>query len=151
MNLFHDLLYEDGAYDAVSILRDVIPNAGRFSPNITVFKYLRELGIVNEEQYRSSEFNLDKWVLRNEVSYQCKGYFRTFVKKFKDKDTRYIIEHSTPEAAAVHLPFLMSKLDLDLVREFLIKNEEKLNPDKSTYASYFKKLACLYDKLIHGW
>lgn len=45
----------------------------------------------------------------------------------------------------------MSKLDLNLVKEFLIKNEEKLNPDNSTYASYFKKLACLYDKLQYGW
>ncbi|HBI7520035.1 TPA: hypothetical protein K8U17_004519, partial [Escherichia coli] len=68
-----------------------------------------------------------------------------------DKDTRYIIEHTTPEVAAIHLPFLMNKLDLKLVKEFLINNEEKLNPDKSTYASYFKKLACLYDKLLHGW
>ncbi|EKZ6147765.1 SIR2 family protein [Klebsiella aerogenes] len=151
MNLFHDLLYEDSSYDASSILRDVIPNAGRFSPNITVFKYLKEVGVLNEEQYRECGYNLDKWVLRSEVSYQCKGYFRTFVKKFKDKDTQYIIEHSTPEAAAMHLPFLMSKLDLNLVKEFLIKNEEKLNPDNSTYASYFKKLACLYDKLQYGW
>ena len=151
MNLFHDLLHENCSYDANSILRNVISNAGRVSPNITVFKYLKEIGIVNEVQYKASGYNLDKWVLRSDTSYQCKGYFRTFVKKFKDKDTKHIIEHSTPEAAAIHLPFLMNKLDLALVKEFLIKNEEKLNPDKSTYASYFKKLACLYDKLLHGW
>ncbi|EPR6233500.1 SIR2 family protein, partial [Escherichia coli] len=151
INLFHDLLHEDNSYDANSILQNVIPNAGRFSPNIIVFKYLKEIGIVDEAQYRASKYNLDKWVLRNDTSYQCKGYFRTFVRKFKDKDTRYIIEHTTPEVAAIHLPFLMNKLDLKLVKEFLINNEEKLNPDKSTYASYFKKLACLYDKLLHGW
>jgi hypothetical protein len=63
-----------------------------------------------------------------------------FVKKFKDKDTPYIINHSTPESAAIYLPFLWDKLELDVAKEFLIQHQEKLNNENSSYSSYFRKL-----------
>lgn len=88
---------------------------------------------------------------RTAISYQSSNYLRAFVKKFKDKDTSYIINHSTPESAAIYLPFLWDKLELDVAKEFLIQHQEKLNNENSSYSSYFRKLACLYDRLTHGW
>ncbi|MDN2486871.1 SIR2 family protein [Kosakonia sacchari] len=151
LNLFHDLLHEDGKYDSRSVLESVVPAIGRYTPNVVVFKYLNALDIKNEDDYLFSGLNLEKWVERSDVTYQTRGYFRSFVKKFKDKDTNYIINHNTPETAAIYLPFLFDKLDLEIVKRFLIQHEEKLDSEKSSYASYFRKLACLYDKLKYGW
>jgi len=150
-DLFNDLLHGNRNYDAKSIIESVIPTAGRYTPNVVVFKYLREIGITDREQYLYSGLKLDKWVLRNAVNYQSQSYLRAFVKKFKDKDTNFIIAHNTPESAAIYLPFLWDKLDLDVVRDFLTHYEYKINGDNSSYASYFRKLACLYDKLFYGW
>jgi len=151
LNLFEDLLQNNKNYHANSVLDSVIPNAGKHSPNIPVFKYLKEVGIEGYDDYKRSYLSLDKWVLRQDKSYQCPTYLRSYVKKFKGKDVKYIIEHCTPESAAIYIPFLWDKLDLDITRGFLIANIEKINPENSSYATYFKKLACLYDKLKYGW
>lgn len=151
LDLFEDLLRGNKHYDANSILDNVIPNAGKQSPNIPVFKYLKEKGIECYDDYQRSSLKLDKWVLRHDKSYQCSGYLRSYVRKFKGKDTQYIIEHCTPESAAIYIPFLWDKIELNVVGEFLIENIEKINPDNSSYATYFKKLACLYDRLKYGW
>lgn len=41
------------------------------------------------------------------------------------------------------------KIDLTLLRDFLIQHEDKL--DNNNYASYLKKLVALYDRLKWGW
>ncbi|WP_097410467.1 SIR2 family protein [Escherichia coli] len=151
LDLFEDLLRDNKHYNASSIIENVIPNAGKHSPNIPIFKYLREIGITNLDEYKSSSLKLDKWVLRFDKNYQCSNYFRSYVRKFKGKDAKYIIEHCTPESASIYLPFLWDKLDHDVTYEFLLGNIEKINPDNSSYATYFKKLACLYDRLKYGW
>lgn len=45
LDLFEDLLKGNKKYHANSILDSLIPNAGKHSPNIPVFKYLKEIGI----------------------------------------------------------------------------------------------------------
>lgn len=151
LDLFEDLLKGNKKYHANSILDSLIPNAGKHSSNIPVFKYLKEIGIESFDDYKRSSLNLDKWVLRQDKSYQCSTYLRSYVRKFKGKDAKYIIEHCTPESAAIYIPFLWDKIDLDVTRNFLIENMDKISPDNSSYATYFKELACLYDKLKYGW
>jgi hypothetical protein len=80
-----------------------------------VFKYLSSIGIKNQKEYIDSGLPLDKWVNRTAINYQSSNYLRTFV-KFKDKDTSYIINHSTPESATIYLPFLWDKLELAVVK-----------------------------------
>ncbi|MCY1555693.1 hypothetical protein D9M68_923740 [compost metagenome] len=63
-----------------------------------------------------------------------------------------IISGCTPENAAAYIPFLAKeKIDLEALKEFLIANEEKLDYQNSSYASSFRKLAALYDRLRWGW
>ena len=65
---------------------------------------------------------------------------------------RDVIEGCTPENASAYIPFFpRDKIELDLLRQFLIDNEEKLDSSNSSYASNFRKLAALYDKLKWGW
>ena len=43
------------------------------------------------------------------------------------------------------------KIDLDRLRAFLEEHEDKIGYENSNYASYFRKLAALYDQLRYGW
>lgn len=70
--------------------------------------------------------------------------------KRKDDSLKDLIEGLTPESAATLIPFLpKEKIDLQLLREFLILHEDKM--ENNNYASYFKKLVALYDRLKFGW
>ncbi|MNE95565.1 hypothetical protein D3C80_1936680 [compost metagenome] len=63
-----------------------------------------------------------------------------------------IIDSCTAENAASYIPFLSSdKIDLALLKEFLISNETKMDYGNSPYASSFRKLTVLYDKLKFGF
>jgi hypothetical protein len=62
-----------------------------------------------------------------------------------------LIERFTPENVAAWIPFLLKEeIDLPLLRDFLIANVAKIDSG-SSYASNFRKLAALYDKLKWGW
>lgn len=111
LNLFEDLLQNNKNYHANSVLDSVIPNAGKHSPNIPVFKYLKEVGIEGYDDYKRSSLSLDKWVLRQDKSYQCPTYLRSYVKKFKGKDVKYIIEH----CAARQLRFIFHSFGINLI------------------------------------
>lgn len=63
-----------------------------------------------------------------------------------------IIDGCTPENAAAYIPFFAKeKIDVDLLREFLIAHQDKMNYEVSGYASSYRKLAALYDRLKWGW
>ena len=51
-----------------------------------------------------------------------------------------------------YIPFLpREKIDLAELRAFLIQHEDKIDYASSSYASYYRKLACLYDWYEWGW
>ncbi|EOY9177642.1 TPA: hypothetical protein U2M30_000568 [Providencia stuartii] len=63
-----------------------------------------------------------------------------------------IIDLCTPENACAYIPFLsVSKINLTLLKKFLIDNQSKFDYSISTYASSYRKLAAMYDKLRWGW
>lgn len=149
-DLIHDLLHNDREYDAQQILDCVIKKAGRSTKNIPIFKYLRAVGICSQESYAASGLQLDKWVIRDFKDFKLKAYSRSFALHSRHKSTTEIIAACTAETAAAHIPFLPpDKIDRDSVRDFLIENEDKFS-SKAPYASYFRKLASLYDKLVFG-
>jgi SIR2-like domain len=150
-DLIHDLLHNDRGYEAQQVLDVVVKKAGRNSKNVPVFKYLRAAGINSLDDYRVSGLQLDKWVLRDYKDFKLKTYSRSFFLHSRHKSTDEIIADCTAETAAAHIPFMMTeKIDRESVRRFLIENEHKLST-KAAYASYFRKLASLYDKLVFGW
>lgn len=153
-DLLNDLLDDDKGYEAEHVLESVVPKLTQRTENIITFKYLNRVGITSEEQYRSSSFNgtIDKPVLRTLESYQVKSRKQYFERDFADTSAEYIIENCTPENAAIYLTFLPVKdIDLDLVFSFILKYRDKLLSKNSPYASNFRKLACLYDRLKYGW
>lgn len=151
-DLIIDLLHQNGGYDPQQIVDYVLKRAGRATPNVPVFKYLREIGIVDSESYEKSGLELNKLVKRDLKDFQAKTYTMPFFRKYRHLTMKEIIEKCTPENASAYIPFISKeKIDLDLLLNFLIANEEKLDYKYSSYASNFRKLAALYDKLKFGW
>lgn len=148
-DLIADVLHGGHNYDARKILESTIRRAGRNTPYVPVYKYLRESGIDNEDAYRKSGLDLDKWAKYDEKKFRLKIYAPAFRKR-RHQSMQELIEGSTPENAAALIPFLhKDKIDLKLLREFLIRHEDRL--DDNNYASYFKKIVALYDRLKWGW
>ncbi|WP_217898214.1 hypothetical protein [Zobellella denitrificans] len=80
------------------------------------------------------------------------SYTKPFFRNYRHMDIKQIIDACTPENAAAYIPFLSTdKVNIDMLHQFLIENEEKFDYDVSSYASSFRKLAALYDRLKWGW
>jgi len=151
-DVFHDILHSDKGYDPQRILNDVIPNVGRGTKFIPVFKYLNEIGITNSSQYEEQGLELDKWAIKVSSDFRMRSYARPFIRKYKDYEFAKLVEELTTVNAANFIPFLHSDcINLEKLREFLIQNEEKIDYSTSPYASSFRKLVCLYDQLKYGW
>ncbi len=149
--LIEDVLHDNRNFDPHSILSSVIKIAGKNSLNIPVFKYLHALGIDSEEKYRASGFDIDKWVLRDHSKLCVSMYTKPFFKK-RHQSLREIIESCTPENASAFIPFMAKeKIDIEILSQFLIENESKLDYKSSSYASNFRKVLVIYDKLKWGW
>lgn len=148
-DLIADALHENRNYDAQKIIQSTIPRAGRNTPYVPVYKYLREIGVDSEEAYKASGLDLSKWISYDESKFRVKAFEAMYLKR-KDDSLKDLVEGLTPESAATLIPFLpKEKIDLQLLREFLILHEDKM--ENNNYASYFKKLVALYDRLKFGW
>lgn len=152
-DLIEDVLHDNKGYDANQVLEHAIKNAGRNTPNVPIFKYLRAAGINSIADYRKSLLQLDKWVVRDIREYRSfKTYASPFRNHHRNKSIAEIISDCTPENASAFIPFLpVERIDLETLRKFLIANEEKVRPGASNYASNFRKLASLYDRLKWGF
>jgi len=150
--LITDLLDNGTSYSAKQILTQVIRVAGRNSKNVPVFKYLHEAGVRNLAEYKKAGYDLDKWVLRTMKEYRSSSYAASFRRNFKASSIDEILDGATPENAAAYIPFLPAeRIDLDKLRGFLISNRAKMDYSVSSYASSFRKLTSLYDRLKWGW
>lgn len=149
-DLIEDILCDNRAYDPEKIVRSVIPRVGRYSPYVPVFKYLRAMGINSRASYERLGLNLSKWIEHDIKKYRVNVYAAGYEKR-KEDNMKELIDGSTPEKAACYIPFLpLERIDLALLREFLIKHEEKVD-SKESYSTYFRKLATLYDRMKWGW
>jgi hypothetical protein len=149
-DLFHDLLHDDRKFNAKAIVDHVIKKAGTNTRNIPVFKYLRAAGISDRDQYEASALKLHKWVERDLKDFRVKTYQQGWF-KFRHLSMRDLIAATTAQNASGYIPCLpKEKIDIDLLKEFLLVNEDKLYT-KGPYQSNFRKLATFYDKLKWGW
>ena len=152
VDIFSDLLYQDRNYDPQLILNSVISDIGKNITYLPLFHYLRKLEITDSSSYNKSGFNLEKWIVTDVKKLQEKNYRKNFDKNCNNKGINEIIKDYLPEKAAKYIPFLaIEDIDLDVLRDFLVKNKGHYISDQSSYATSFRKIACLYDKLKYGW
>jgi len=151
-DLFSDILHNNKNFDARQIVNHVIPRASKNTPNIPIFKYLKQLGINSEAECRSQNIDCEKIISRTLNDFRSRTYAKAFLKKYKEKNIQQIIDECTPENASAYIPFLPKEnIHLDALKSFLMANEEKLDYQKSSYASSYRKLLTLYDRLAFGW
>lgn len=151
-DLLSDLIVADRGYRADLILKSVVKSVGRNTANVPVFKYLKALGITSKADYNKSGYELKRWVERRIDDFRLDVYKRSFGKKCKDMDIHDVISNFAPEVAAAYIPFLPAdKIDLNTLRDFLRANFGVFTGSPSGYVSYFRKLACFYDRLKWGW
>ena len=151
-DLISDLLHSNKKYDAKQILDNVVKSNLRFTKNVPVFKYLNTIGITSQEKYDESKLSIHKCVNRDVKEFRAETYSKAFFRNYRHMTMTEIIAACTPENAAAYIPFLSKdKIDLDLLRDFLIANEEKLDSAISSYSSSYRKLAAFYDRLKYGW
>ncbi len=151
MDIIDDLLSNENRYDPEQILSTSIQSGAKGTPYCPVFKYLRSVGITNWEDYKNSGYALEKWCKKDWKPFKGAGYARS-ASKFKDSTISEVIENCTPENSALYIPFLKHEnIDRDELRDFLIKNRNRMDYSVSSYATQFRKLACFYDKLKWGW
>lgn len=151
-DLIHDVLHDDMNYDPQQVVEHVVPRVGKNSRNVPLFKYLRSLGIDSLDAYRASGLLLDKFVVRELKEFRLAQYVAPFYRNYRHLSVPEIVAACTPENAASYIPHLpRERIDLDALRDFLVKHESKLDYQASSYASNFRKLATLYDKLRFGF
>ena len=151
-DLIEDLLYENKNFEHEQILSRVLPRSIKNTPYVPVYMYLNKQGIKNNQEYGSSGYNLDKVVKKSLKDYRVKMYSKPYFRSYRHMTMQEIIDSCTPENAAAYIPFLSKdKIDLDLLKKFLIENQGKIDYKVSSYASSFRKLAAIYDRLKWGW
>lgn len=149
--LINDVLQAGGNLDAARILASVIPRACKKTKYVPIFKYLHEVGIANREQYDQSHYNFDKLVDLDLKDFRIKQYASTFFKR-RTHGIEEIIKECTAEVACALIPFLpREKINTDVLHAFILANLDNLDYKKSNYASYFRKLVVIYDRLRWGW
>lgn len=153
IGLFRDLIMEDERkLDAEKILDSTIPALSKNCKYLPVYKYLREIGVGSLEECEAKKFDIMRHIVKTPAMYNSTIYARSFVQTERQKETQEIIETNPPEKAAIFLSFVArEKFDAPAVREFLIENIDKLETSNSNYATYFRKLACLYDYYVYSW
>jgi hypothetical protein len=151
-DLIQDLLLENNNYDPEQILSRVIPTLSKYTPYIPTFKYLFSMEIYTPDEYELNEFGLDKITNKDIKNFRLNTFSKSFFKNYRHLSIQEIISSCTPENSANYIPFLAKeKIDLAVLKQFLIDNLDKIDYETSSYASNFRKLAALYDKLKWGW
>ena len=151
VDLFKDILQEKNTYDAEKLLKGTIPSIGKSATYVPVYKYLRACGIDSAEAYKNGGFSVDKHMLASPALYASASYAKTYLRSEKNKDAQQIISSNPPEKAALFLAFLpKEKFDAGLIAIFLQNNVDRFG-SASNYSTFFRKLACLYDRYVFGW
>lgn len=149
LDLFSDLIVEDRNLRPKPVLQNTVPNLGRWSAYLPIFKHLKAAGIASHDHYLKSGLSLEKHIPKTLDHYRISGYEKPFLRDAKHMSAQDIVANFPPEKAVIYLGFLeRDKFDLEVVRAFLKNIFSKLTDKIPTSA---RKLACLYDYMANGW
>lgn len=145
IDLFEDLIFDGDNYKfPENIISRTLPQLFQKTPNlrnIPIFKYLKASDI-DIDNYKDNELHKNI----EEIIEQDSPFYKITPSYFED-DKVFIEKMYTFLDAKQY-----TKIDLERFQNFLVINKKYLN-DKSnqTANTYYKKLACLYDRLKYGW
>lgn len=152
-DVMRDVLQTKSAFHAEEILKSTYPMFRRVSNRyIPAFRYLREAGITDRKMLGDCAFGDARIVALRTTQgrFTVEQYRAQYDRDFREMTTKQIIDRTTPEKAALMIPFQpKGQVDLDIVQKFLNENIQKLT--EGSYKSYFRKLACMYDYYAFGF
>ncbi|WP_086936671.1 MULTISPECIES: SIR2 family protein [Pseudomonas] len=154
-DIFSDIISVKSQYDPAELLREVYPPLLK-RPNkyIPGFRYLHALGITSHDELMKSEFSEVEGIIfkANRKDYRINQYGKHYESNYKNLSTREIIAETTAEKATLIIPFQDDgDIDIAAVKELLENNKNNLKTEHSSYSTYFRKLACLVDRLEFGF
>ena len=153
VDLFKDLILdEEVRLDPQKVIETTIPSLSKNCKYLPVYKYLKALGIQNKEECLVKGYSIDRHIDKSPAEFSSSQYLRQYVQTERSKTTEEIIRSNPPEKAAIFLCFILrDKFDHTAVKKFLVEHIDKLDSTNSSYASYFRKTACVYDYFVFGW
>jgi len=152
LDLFKDILDDANRFDSEKILDGTLLSLGKIATYVPVYKYLNACGIDSAQKLKESRFRVEKHALISSSFYVTPSYTKSYLRSEKSKSATQIIQTNPPEKAALFLTFLAAdKFEKELIKNFLLENIEKFDSGKSNYSTFFRKLACKYDRHVFGW
>lgn len=153
--IFRDCILEKSQFNAADLLESAYPILGRSNRKfIPVFRYLRSVGINSPEELAVSKYEGAKKVvskMRGANYVLTSSYSNKYQNSFSKLPTsKLITKASDAKEALLMLPFQdVENVDIESLREFLVKNSDEFDTDP--YRTAFRKLVCWYDKLKFGF
>lgn len=157
IDIYKDVIEENGEYDALSILHETIPDIRRRYPStsLPVYKYMHEVGITNQTEYNNNTQNI-----HIDIKYNKLEDFQTY--SFAEEDKRKTIDTVIANyptfgwKTVALIPYLqIDDTDLPKLRNFIRNHiDEFLASKKAKYyknSTYMRKLICYYDWRMYGW
>lgn len=151
MDIMKDVLKEEKFYDAEKILTKSLLTITKQCPTIfiPIYKYLSNVGIHSDEEYRTSLLDLH-YKLRKGIEFQA---YKSVLDSDKKKTLQEAISDYTGKniwKAVVLIPYLnVQEKELPLLASFIGDNMEEML--RSSHSTYMRKLICFYDWKKYGW
>lgn len=145
--IFEDIIVDKSKYDAKALLQEAYPKFEKLrNKYIPIFKYLSEAGIKSIDDFNKSEYkSLAKIVnFTRGFDFRIASYQKQYDQYWSGHTMDEIIKNNLAEKASILIPF-SPDIDVDILQSFLDTHKDKMKTANSQYATYFRKLACLYD------
>lgn len=150
INLFRDVIENNGTYESESILTKTVPELHKGSKFIPIYKYLREVGITSDETYTNNQLGIN-FELNKRTDFQK---YPSFSDEEKSMSLSKAIETfcDCKWKAVALIPYLDIKgNELSALKDFISQNFNDFLVVKNAKATFFRKLVCFYDWLKYGW
>ena len=117
-----------------------------------IYKYLRELGINNDEEYNNNPLGLN-FSLPKSTDFASYKSFSSEEKKFSLQQAISVFLGKEKWKAVALIPDLevSSETDLSLLKQFISDNLVDFLVRNNSYSTYMRKLICFYDCVKYGW
>ena len=124
LDLYQDCINDDKDFEATKILQQTIPQIRKSNnTNIPIYKYLREIGINNDDEYKNNSLGLN-FTLPKSTNFAAYKSFSEEEKGYSLEKTLSVFGGNDVWKAVALIPYLniSAQADLELLRRFISEN-----------------------------
>lgn len=153
-DLTKDILFQGEKYFSSRVVYDVLPDLLKKTPNVPVFKYLQNAGVLDDSGYLSVTDLHSKLEQAARPAVEKflppASYRNRFLRSLEESEMSFgdVLENSNVRDALHSIPFLTwDEIPLEELREFLVSQMNIMEGDATVERTQFYKVVCLYDYL----